>query len=147
MTKPHAHISLITLGVSDIPRSARFYEALGFVRKVEAAGDDIAFLEAGGVVLACWGADQLAQDAGVNPGTDVSGFRGVTLAWNCPSEAEVDTVIAMAVEAGGTCLKPAQKAFFGGYHGFFADPDAHVWEVAHNPHFPLSPEGRPQLPE
>ena len=147
MAKPHAHISLITLGVSDVARSARFYEELGFVRKMKQAGDAVAFLEAGGIVLSCFGADDLAKDAGLGPRAPESGFRGVSLAWNCPSEREVDAVVIMAVEAGGVCLKPPQKAFWGGYHGHFADPDGHVWEVAHNPQFPLTPDGRPQLPD
>ncbi len=151
MVKPHAHVSLITLGVSDIARSGRFYEALGFVRRMKQTGDAVVFLEAGGVVLACWGADDLVKDAGLNAGLSArgqeSGFRGVALGWNCPSEQDVDAVIAMAVEAGGACLKSAQKAFWGGYHGYFADPDGHVWEIAHNPQFPLTPEGRPQLPD
>jgi uncharacterized protein len=147
MAKPHAHISLITLGVSDVARSTRFYEELGFVRKMRGTGNEVAFLEAGGIVLSCWSADELAKDAGLGPRGTEDGFRGVALAWNCPSERDVDAVITMAAEAGGVCLKTPQKASWGGYHGHFADPDGHVWEVAHNPQFPLSPEGRPSLPD
>lgn len=145
--KPHAHISLVTLGVSDVGRSARFYEELGFVRKMRRAGDDVAFLEAGGVVLACFGADDLAKDAGLSKMPRSDGFRGIALAWNCPTENDVDTVVAAAMKASGTLLKPPQKAFWGGYSGYFVDPDGHVWEVAHNSQFPLSPEGRPRLPD
>ncbi|MGE3149477.1 MAG: VOC family protein [Pseudorhodoplanes sp.] len=147
MSKPHAHISLITLGVSDVGRSASFYEALGFIRKMRQTGNDVAFLEAGGIVLSCWDAARLAEDAGLTASAPGDGFRGFALAWNCRSEGDVDAVVLMAVEAGGVCLKPPQKAFWGGYHGHFADPDGHVWEVAYNPQFPLTADGRPQLPD
>ena len=116
------------------------------MRKMKQTGDEVAFLEAGGIVLACWGADDLAKDAGLGA-REGDGFRGIALAWNCPTERAVDAVITMAVEAGGICLKPPQKASWGGYHGHFADPDGHVWEVAHNPQFPLTADGRPQLPD
>ncbi|MBI4275580.1 MAG: VOC family protein [Rhizobiales bacterium] len=145
--KPHAHISLVTLGVSDVARSARFYEQLGFVRKFRRAGNDVAFFEAGGIVLACFGVDDLARDAGLPTMAAREGFRGAALAWNCVNENDVDAVVAAAVKAGGTCLKPPQKAFWGGHSGYFADPDGHVWEVAHNPQFPLTPEGTPRLPD
>ncbi len=79
------------------------------------------------------------------PETALPAFRGISLAWNCDTEADVDAVLATAVNAGGKLLKPAQKAFWGGYHGYFADPEGHLWEVAHNPHFPLSPDGKPSL--
>jgi predicted lactoylglutathione lyase len=144
--KPHAHISLITLGVSDVGRSSRFYEALGFVRKMKQTGNEVAFLEAGGIVLACWGAEALAAEAGFKPPAAGS-FRGVSIAWNCETEKDVETVVAMAVAAGGVCLKTPQRAVWGGFHGHFADPDGHVWEVAHNPQFPLSPDGKPSLPD
>ena len=144
---PHAHVSLITLGVSDLRRTARFYETLGFVRKVKAAGEDVAFFEAGGVVLSLFDDKKLAEDATLGPEPELPDFRGITLAWNCESEDGVDEVLATAGKAGGRILKPAQKAFWGGYHGYFADPEGHVWEVAHNPHFPLSPDGRPTLPD
>lgn len=145
--KPHAHISLITLGVADVGRSARFYETLGFVRKMRRTGDEVAFLQAGPVALACFGTEDLAKDAGLSGMPPNGGFRGAALAWNCPAESDVDIVVAAAVKAGGTCLKQPQKAFWGGYSGYFADPDGHVWEVAHNPQFPLSPEGQLSLPD
>jgi catechol 2,3-dioxygenase-like lactoylglutathione lyase family enzyme len=144
---PHAHVSLITLGVSDLRRTARFYESLGFVRKMKAAGDDVAFFEAGGVALSLFENDKLAADAALAPVAASPGFRGISLAWNCDTEADVDAVLAAAIHAGGKLLKPAQKAFWGGYHGYFADPEGHLWEVAHNPHFPLSPDGKPSLPD
>jgi catechol 2,3-dioxygenase-like lactoylglutathione lyase family enzyme len=144
---PRAHVSLITLGVSDLRRTERFYESLGFVRKMKAAGEDVAFFDAGGIALSLFENDKLAADAALTTGPSLPAFRGMSLAWNCETEAKVDEVLAIAVEAGGTLLKPAQKAFWGGYHGYFTDPEGHLWEVAHNPHFPLSPDGKPSLPE
>lgn len=145
---PHAHISLVTLGVRDVPRAARFYEALGFTRKVRAAPEHmVAFFDAGTLALSLYAVSGLASDAGFPPDTAPSAFRGASLAWNCASEAEVDAVMALALEVGATELVPAKKAAWGGYHGHFADPDGHIWEVAHNPQFPLSPEGRGILPD
>lgn len=145
---PHAHISLITLGVSDVPRAARFYEALGFTRKVKAAPQHkVAFFDAGTLALSLYAVSGLASDAGFPPGTRPSAFRGMSLAWNCASEAGVDTVMALALRAGATELAPAKEAAWGGYHGHLADPDGHIWEVAYNPQFPLSPEGRGTLPD
>jgi uncharacterized glyoxalase superfamily protein PhnB len=144
---PHAHVSLITLGVTDLRRTARFYETLGFVRKMKAAGDDVAFFEAGSVVLSLLENEKLADDAALKPEAELPAFRGIALAWNCETEGDVDKVLAAAGAAGARLLKPAQKAFWGGYHGYFADPEGHVWEVAHNPHFPLSPDGKPNLPD
>lgn len=145
---PHAHISLITLGVADVPRAARFYEALGFVRKVRAAPESkVAFFDAGTLALSLYAISGLARDAGFPPDTKPSRFRGASLAWNCESEAEVDAVMALAMRAGATELMPAKAAEWGGYHGHFADPDDHIWEVAHNPQFPLTAEGRGTLPD
>src|SRR5688572_18101973 len=98
---PHAHVSLITLGVSDVPRAARFYEALGFTRKMKAAPDtEVAFFDAGPVALSVYAVSGLARDAGYAPDTAASGFRAASLAWNCGSEAEVDAVMALARQAG-----------------------------------------------
>jgi uncharacterized protein len=144
---PHAHISVVTLGVSDVARSSRFYEELGFIRKVRKTGDEVAFLEAGGVVLACWGEHELAKDSGAGAAPRPEDFRGIALAWNCASPEDVEVVIAVALKAGATCLKAPQNSFYGGYYAYFADPDGHVWEIAHNPQFPLTPEGRLQLPD
>jgi uncharacterized protein len=145
---PHAHISLITLGVSDVPRAARFYDALGFRRKVRAAPEsEVAFLDAGTLALSLYAVSGLARDAGFSPDTRPPAFRGSSLAWNCGSEAEVDAVMALALRAGARELAPAKKADWGGYHGHFADLDGHIWEVAHNPQFPLSADGRPTLPD
>jgi uncharacterized glyoxalase superfamily protein PhnB len=145
---PHAHVSLITLGVEDVPRAARFYEALGFKRKMKAAPEsEVAFFDAGTLALSLYAVSGLAHDAGFTGETRPSAFRGVSLAWNCTSEAGVDAVMALALAAGATILTPAQRADWGGYHGHFADRDGHIWEVAHNPQFPLSADGRPALPD
>jgi predicted lactoylglutathione lyase len=145
---PHAHISLVTLGVRDVPRAARFYEKLGFKRKVRAAPEsEVAFFDAGTLALSLYAVSGLARDAGFAGDTKPSAFRGMSLAWNCESEAEVDAVMALALTSGATELTAAKKAAWGGYHGHFADLDGHIWEVAHNPQFPLSPEGRGLLPD
>ncbi|MBV6486241.1 MAG: VOC family protein [Pseudorhodoplanes sp.] len=145
-TTAHAHVSLITLGTADLARAATFYERLGFKRKMRAA-KGVAFFEAGGIALSLYGLSDLARDAGL-PGADQRpGAGGITLAWNCASEAMVDAAMAQAKAAGGRILVAAQKASWGGYHGHFADPDGHVWEVAFNPQFPLTPDGRPTLPD
>jgi uncharacterized protein len=143
--KPHAHVSLITLGVADVARAARFYEQLGFKRKMRKA-DGVAFFEAGAVALSLYGKDALASDSGLDAGK-TAGFRATSLAWNCADEAGVDAVLALAVACGATLLKSGHRIFWGGYVGFFEDPDGHVWEVAHNPQFPLSADGRITLPD
>ncbi len=137
-------LSLVTLGVADIARARRFYcDGLGW-RESSAGNESVCFIDAGGVVLGLYGRAALAEDAGVPP--DGGGFSGFALAHNVPSEADVDRVLAEAVDAGGILVKPGQKVFWGGYSGYFADPDGHLWEVAHNPFFPLDVAGRIQLP-
>jgi catechol 2,3-dioxygenase-like lactoylglutathione lyase family enzyme len=136
-------LTLVTLGVADVARSRRFYEALGF-RASAASQDSVAFLDAGGVVLALFGRAALAEDATVPDSKP--GFSGIALAHNTRSEADVDRVLREAVAAGGRLTKPGQKVFWGGYSGYFADPDGHLWEVAYNPAWPLDAEGRLQLP-
>lgn len=145
MSTPQAILSLVTLGVSDLERSIVFYETLGFGRKAKAA-QGVGFFQAGATVFAVWPLDELAKDANVAV-TAPPAFRGVALAWNCRSEAEVDAAIARARRAGGSVPKDAQKTFWGGYAGYFADPDGHLWEVAHNPGFPLSDGGMLMLPD
>ncbi len=136
-------INIITLGVDDVPASRAFYERLGFV----ASGDSnasVAFFDAGGVVLALFGREALADDAHV--ANVPKGFGGVTVAWNVASDAEVEAALAKAVAAGAQLVKPGQKVFWGGFSGYFADPDGHLWEVAHNPFWPIDAAGRLQLP-
>ena len=135
-------LSLVTLGVSDVARSRKFYETLGFKagRASEAA---VTFFPAGGVVLALFSRAALAEDATVTDSKP--GFSGVALAHNARSEAEVEAVLAGAVAAGAKLVKSARKAFWGGYSGYFADPDGHLWEVAYNPYFRLDEAGRVAL--
>jgi len=136
-------VSLITLGVVDVARARRFYEALGWHgQEVE----ETVFFQAGPMAVVLWGRAKLADDARVD---DVAGdgFGGVALAQNVRSPAEVDTVLAAAVAAGATVTRPAAPTFYGGYAGYFRDPDGHVWEVAHNPGFGLADDGSVILPE
>jgi catechol 2,3-dioxygenase-like lactoylglutathione lyase family enzyme len=136
-------LSFVTLGVADIARARAFYDKLGF-RASSASNPDVVFYDVGGVVLALFGRAALAEDAKVSE--SAPGFSGVALAHNVRSEAEVDAVLAEAVAAGAKLIKPGEKAFWGGYTGYFADPDGHLWEVAFNPFFPLDDTGRVQLP-
>jgi uncharacterized protein len=136
-------VTIITLGVADVAAARAFYERLGF-KASSASQATICFMQLGGLVLSLYSRASLAEDAHV-PDTP-AGFSGVTLAHNCRTEASVDAVLAHAVSCGGTLKKPAQKVFWGGYSGYFADPDGHLWEVAHNPFLPLDAEGRGQLP-
>ena len=126
----------------DVPASARFYEALGFKRKVRATGDEIAFFEAGGVVLALWDWDKLAEDTVISSQPRPQTFRGVTLAWNCATPAEVDAAFAKAIAAGAGLLRRPEKTEYGGYRGYFADPDGHAWEVVQAPGFAFTDDGR-----
>lgn len=137
-------LSLVTLGVGDVEASARFYEALGLVRGA-ASNDAVVFFDMDGIILALYGRGALAADAHL-AGGEGSGFAGITLAWNCRSEAEVDAALAAAIVAGGRSVKPAETVFWGGYSGYFADPDGHLWEVAHNPFFPFDERGAVRLP-
>jgi catechol 2,3-dioxygenase-like lactoylglutathione lyase family enzyme len=132
-------ITVVTLGVSDLDRAQRFYvEGLGF-RASSTSNEHIVFLDAGGVMLALYGRDALADDAQV--GREGSGFRAFTLAHNVGSKREVNAMLAKAKANGGTILKPAQDVFWGGYSGYFADPDGVAWEVAFNPHWKLDANG------
>ena len=126
-------VSLITLGVSDLERSRRFYvDGLGL--PVRHADDSVVFLQMDALVLALWGREDLAADAGIPAAGE--GFRGFSLAHNVRSKDEVDVVLRQAVEAGGTLVKAGVDAFWGGYTGYFADPDGFLWEVAWNPDMP-----------
>jgi hypothetical protein len=140
-------LNVVTLGVSDFHRSVRFYEALGFRRRMRATGDEIAFFDAGGVVLALYRWHMLAEDAALPDEPRPEAFRGTTLARNCRSEAEVDAALAHALGVGGKLLKPAQRTSYGGYSGYFADPDGHAWEVVYVPKLVPSADGRLTLPD
>ena len=129
-------ISMITLGVRDLARAIRFYEqGLGFPRME--SPPEVAFFTLNGTWLGLYGRDALAEDATV-PAAG-SGFAGFALAHNVDSEAQVEAVIQQAVDAGATLVKPAQKVFWGGYSGYFADPEGNLWEIAHNPFFWVGP--------
>jgi hypothetical protein len=130
--------SIVTLGVSDLKQSSGFYQRLGW-RPSAASNEDIVFFQAGGAALALYPRAALAKDA--NLPAEGQGFGGITIAYNARSEEEVDAVLAAAEAAGARILKPAQKAFWGGYSGYFSDPDGFVWEIAYNPLFPISAEG------
>ena len=125
------HITLITLGVDDLDRSIAFYrDGLGLPMLDGPEG--IAFFRTQGTMLSLYAREKLAEDATVAP--EGAGFRGFTLAHNVASPQDVDRTLAEAVEAGAKLLKPGQKVFWGGYSGYFADPDEFLWEVAFNPH-------------
>ena len=135
-------VSLITLGVADVQRARAFYERLGW-RTNAAPDDDVVFFQAGGLVVALWGRAELAADSGVR---DSGGWGGVTIAHNVASPAEVDATITTAEAAGATIPRHGAETFWGGYSGVFVDPDGHPWEVAHNPHWTLRPDGSVELP-
>ncbi len=135
-------VSLVTLGVRDLGRARRFYEALGWTTGA-GPDDDVAFFQAGGMVLGLWDRDELAADSGV---ADSGGWGGVTLAHNVRSPAEVDAVIEEARAAGAEITREPAETFWGGYSGAFADPDGHAWEVAHNPGWTLRDDGSVVLP-
>lgn len=143
----YPHLTVVTLGVHDFAASVRFYEALGFVRKMRATGDQIAFFDAGGVVLGLYRWRDLAADAKLAAEPEPAAFRGITLAWNRATPEEVDEGMARALSAGATLIKPAQTTDYGGYGGYFADPDGHVWEVVQAPGMSFTDDGRLVLPE
>ncbi len=140
-------LNVVTLGVRDFHASLHFYEALGFERKFRATGDEIAFLDAGGVVIALWGWNLLAGDAALPAESPPQAFRGSTLAWNCKTPADVETAFARAIAAGAKPLRQPEKTSYGGYRGYFADPDGHVWEVVQAPGFAFTDDGRLILPD
>jgi len=129
-------ISMITLGVRDLDKSIAFYEkGLGLPRMD--SPPEVAFFTLNGTWLGLFGREALAEDAHVS--SEGTGFNSFSLAHNVASEAEVDAVVKQAVEAGATLVKKPEKVFWGGYSGYFTDPDGHLWEVAHNPHFWVGP--------
>jgi predicted lactoylglutathione lyase len=136
-------ISLITLGVADVPRARHFYEQLGW-RGQEV--EETVFFQVGAMAVVLWHQDKLAEDAGV-PGNDRPGFRGVALAQNVRTTGEVDATITAAESAGANILRPPAATFYGGYAGYFSDPDGHVWEIAHNPGFSLAEDGSLTIPD
>jgi catechol 2,3-dioxygenase-like lactoylglutathione lyase family enzyme len=137
------HLHLLTLGVRDLERSRKFYnETLGW-KSASASSEDVAFFQAGGVVLGLYPREKLAEDALTSP--EGSGFAGVTLAYNARSEAEVDGIIHDLEAKGVEIAKQPQKVFWGGYSSYFVDPDGYYWEVAYNPFFPFDENGNLKL--
>jgi catechol 2,3-dioxygenase-like lactoylglutathione lyase family enzyme len=147
MTQPivSPRLTVITLGVRDMRASIEFYSALGFVRKMKATGEAVAFFETGGAVLALYPWDALAGDANLADRPRPRGFRGMTLAWNCRNSTEVDAVLAFAVANGATLLKAAHETHYGGYSGYFSDPDGHPWEVVVAPGIDVGDDRRVHL--
>ncbi|WP_421851683.1 VOC family protein [Oricola sp.] len=137
-------ITMITLGVADIAASSAFYERIGFT-KSSASNDAVTFFCLKGTVLGLFGRDALAADAGVD--ATGSGFRAVSLAHNLDSEADVDAAFEHALACGAREVKRPEKVFWGGYSGYFADPDGHLWELAFNPFAANDTDGFMQLPE
>ncbi|MDQ1683360.1 MAG: uncharacterized protein QOC82_97 [Frankiaceae bacterium] len=134
-----ARINLVTLGVADVARSTAFYTALGWTPSA-GSQPEITFIQLGPMVLGLFGHDDLADDARL-PRSPQPPFRGTSLAINLESEAAVDAAMETARAAGATIVKPAEKVFWGGYSGYVADPDGHLWELAHNPHWTLNTDG------
>jgi uncharacterized protein len=137
-------LSIVTLGVADLVRSREFYERLGWKRSM-ANSDGIVFFQSGGIAIALYPREELAKDANVS--VEGHGFGGITLAHNARSREDVDSVLAEAQAAGARVLKPAQDVFWGGYSGYFADPDGFLWEIVWNPFFPLAANGAIQIPD
>jgi uncharacterized protein len=137
-------VSLITLGVADLSRSRAFYEALGW-RGQEV--QETVFFQAGGLALVLWGRDKLAADSGVPDRPADGSFDGIALAHNVRSPEEVNALIDTAERAGASITRRPAETSYGGYAGCFADPDGHIWEIAHNPGFPLAENGTLQLPD
>lgn len=136
-----SRITLLTLGVSDLPRAVRFYrDGLGFPTTYK-DGDPVAFFKTGGTRLSLYGLDDLASDIGPDVRPTREGFGGITIAHNVRTREEVAPTLALAEQAGGVIVKPAQDAFWGGHTGYFRDPDGHYWEVAWNPGMPLGEDG------
>jgi uncharacterized protein len=135
-------VSLITLGVRDLARARAFYEALGWSTRA-APEDDVVFFQAGGMVVALWDREELAEDSGVE---DPGGWGGMTLAYNVRSPSDVDAVIEEARSAGADIVREPAETFWGGHSAVFTDPDGHPWEVAHNPRWTIREDGSFELP-
>ena len=140
----HPHVSMIAIGTADLGRSVAFYEALGW-RRSSASTDQMIFLRLANLCVGLHPRDMLAEDAGV--AADGVGFKAVAFAHNVASAEAVDAVFAAALAAGGEATKRPERKHWGGYSGYFADPDGNLWEVAHNPFIELREDGTMVLPE
>lgn len=137
-------LNFVTLGVSDVARAKTFYGRLG-LSESSMGNQHAGFFDINGIVLAVFGHEALAHDAKVEP-LPLPLFRGVSLAWNAESAEEVDAILRHAVTCVAKLVKAAEKVFWGGYSGYFSDPDGHLWEVAHNPHVKITKDGHIELP-
>jgi uncharacterized protein len=144
---PIPRLTVITLGVSNMRASIAFYEALGFARRMRDTGEAVAFFETGGPVIGLFPWDQLAEDVTLPEHPRSKTFRGVTLAWNCASREEVDAVLDFAISKGASLLKAAHETPYGGYSGYFGDPDNHPWEVVVAPGIEVGEDRRVHLPD
>lgn len=142
---PKPCLTVVTLGVADMKESIRFYDALGFARRMRATGEQVAFFDAGGAVLALYPWDKLADDTTLPDMPRPQAFRGATLAWNCRSAADVDAAMAHALAVGAAQIKTPHQTFYGGYSGYFGDPDGHPWEVVWAPGIDVQADGRVTL--
>lgn len=143
-----AAISLVTLGVRDVRAATAFYEALGLPLSEASVPGEVSFFRTAGAILALWNAEELRRDAAApaDHGASDKSFRPVALAVNLATREAVDAALATALSAGGSIARPAEATDWGGYNGYIADPDGHLWEFAYNPHWPLDERGLPQLP-
>jgi catechol 2,3-dioxygenase-like lactoylglutathione lyase family enzyme len=135
-------VSLVTLGVADLPRAVAFYSALGWEPDNDFEAQGVAFFQGPGTIIALWHRDELASDSTVE---DSGGWGGITLAYNTRSIEEVDAVIEEARTAGATIGREPAETFWGGYSAIFIDPDGHPWEVAHNPGWRITDDGQTRL--
>jgi uncharacterized protein len=141
-----ARLSIVTLGVADLERSARFYRDLGWEQRGDLA-EGITWFRTSGTWVGLFDHEALAEDVGLEatPQHDLPAYRGITLAINLGSPNAVDLAFARVHEVGGRIVKPAEPTPWGGYSGYFADPDGHLWEIAHNPFFPIDEHGRIEI--
>jgi catechol 2,3-dioxygenase-like lactoylglutathione lyase family enzyme len=144
---PVPRFTVITLGVADMRASIAFYEALGFARKFRATGEAVAFFDTGATVIGLFPWDELARDAALPHGPRPAAFRGITLAWNCRTPDEVDAVMEFALSKGAKLVRPAEETNYGGYRGYFADPDGHPWEAVVAPQIEVGEDRRVHLPD
>lgn len=147
MTAVPARLTLVTLGVADVPRATAFYTSLGWEPSAMSVDGEVTFFVTGQSAISLFGHGELAADAGDGDApAPRDGYRGITLALNFEERDEVDQAVEAWVEAGGTVTRPAQDAEWGGYTAFVADPDGHLWEIAWNPGA-LRPDGRIVMPD
>ena|SRR5215475_4758374 len=144
---PVPRFTVITLGVSNIRDSITLYQALGFERRYRATGEEVAFFDTGGTVIALFPRAELAKDATLREQNQPPAFRGFTLAWNCCSTEEVDVVLKFAIAKGASLLKPARRTDYGGYSGYFVDSDGYPWEVVVAPGIEVGDDRRVHLPD